>query len=451
MKKIILIIKREYLSRVKKKSFIIMTILGPLLFAVLMFSAIAVTMSDTTEYDVLIVDQYGVITEYNSDKSTIVPRFPDQFIEEGNLRYAFTKDPMTPEAFKEGFYNVMVEVDEISIDDGKCNMYFKKYPAEMIQSKIRSSLQESLERFRVTDSLKLDYEVYKRARVKVSFKEINIDRLNESDKTREKAIIGFAFALMIYLFIFLYGVQVMRGVIEEKTNRIVEVIVSSVKPFQLMMGKVIGIGMVGLTQFLIWVVLSGIVMTIGLSFFASEMTSGAAVVENAQVIQMTGGTDQAAMMQELMNNEAINWIFRINWPLMIGLFIFYFIGGYMIYGSLFAAIGAAVDAETDTQQFMLPVTLPLIFAYIVSATMMSNPESSVGTFFAVFPLTSPITMMVKAIVGINPWMIVLSMVILVATFILFVWIAGRIYRVGILMYGKKASYRELWKWIWYKG
>jgi len=192
-------------------------------------------------------------------------------------------------------------------------------------------------------------------------------------------------------------------------------------------------------------------MTIGLSFFASEMTSGAAVVENAQVIQMTGGTDQAAMMQELMNNEAINWIFRINWPLMIGLFIFYFIGGYMIYGSLFAAIGAAVDSETDTQQFMLPVTLPLIFAYIVSATMMSNPESSVGTFFAVFPLTSPITMMVKAIVGINPWMIVLSMVILVATFILFVWIAGRIYRVGILMYGKKASYRELWKWIWYKG
>jgi ABC-2 type transport system permease protein len=294
-----------------------------------------------------------------------------------------------------------VEVDEMTINDGRCNLFFKKYPPEMVQARIQSGLQESLERFRVTDSLKMDYETYKRVRVKVSFQEVNIERLGEEDKTREKAIIGFGFAILIYLFIFLYGVQVMRGVIEEKTNRIVEVIVSSVKPFQLMMGKVIGIGLVGLTQFLIWVVLSGLVSLIATAFFAGEIASGAAVVENSQLIQ-TGAMSQADLMKQL---------------------IFYFIGGYMIYGSLFAAIGAAVDAETDTQQFMMPITLPLIFAYIVSATMMGNPSSTVGSFFSVFPLTSPVTMMVKAIIGTSPWMIVLSMVTLAVTFVFFVWLA----------------------------
>jgi ABC-2 type transport system permease protein len=450
MNKIPLIIRREYISRVRKKSFIIMTILGPVLFGALMFGAIAVTMSDSTEYDVLIVDPYGVITRFDDGKTTLVPRFPDQFRDEERIRYAFSRENQSPEAFREGYFNVMVEVDDISIDDGKCNLYFKKFPGELIQGKIRSALQESLERFRVVDSLKLDYEVYKRARIDVSFQEINIEKLGVEDKTQEKAVIGFAFAILIYFFIFLYGVQVMRGVIEEKSNRIVEIIVSSVKPFQLMMGKVIGIGLVGLTQFLIWVILSGVVSGIALAAFQSGVGSGAVLVENAEAVAV-GAKDQAAMMEELMNNEAINWFFQINWPLMIGLFVFYFIGGYMIYGSLFAAVGAAVDAETDTQQFMLPITLPLVFGYIVSATMISNPESPIGTFFSVFPLTSPITMMVKAIIGTSPWLILLSMVVLVATFILFVWLAGRIYRVGILMYGKKATYRELWKWMWFKG
>ncbi len=272
--------------------------------------------------------------------------------------------------------------------------------------------------------------------------------MGKDDRTQEKAVIGFVFAILIYMFIFMYGVQVMRGVIEEKTNRIVEVIVSSVKPFQLMMGKVIGIGLVGLTQFLMWVVLSSIVATVGISFFSSQIAGGAVVVENAQLINT--GTNQAQMMAELMNNQAINWFFQINWPLMISLFIFYFIGGYFLYASLFAAIGAAVDSETDTQQFMLPVSLPLVFGYIVSAMLIDNPESAAGNFFALFPLTSPVVMMVKATMSTTSVsMILSSMLILIATFIAFISLAGRIYRVGILMYGKKASYKELWKWIRY--
>jgi len=205
---------------------------------------------------------------------------------------------------------------------------------------------------------------------------------------------------------------------------------------------------VGLTQFLMWVLLSFVVSSVGMSFFASNIASGASVVENAQVMQT--GMDQAVMMNELMNNQAINWFFQINWSLMIGLFLFYFIGGYFLYASLFAAIGAAVDSETDTQQFMVPVSLPLVFGYIVSAMLIDNPESAAGNFFALFPLTSPVVMMVKATMSSTSIsMILTSMLILIVTFIAFIALAGRIYRVGILMYGKKASYKELWKWIRY--
>ena len=448
MNKILLIIKREYLSRVKKKSFIIMTFLGPILFAALMFGAIAVTMNDNSVYQILIVDPYEVITQKDSTTGAVYPRFTNHFKDSEKVMYSFSRTAVPPEAFKESQYEVMLEVDEATINDGKCNFFYKKFPGEFVQRKMGDDLENSLEKHRVIDSLQLDYEKYKRAKVSVSFADINVDNLGQEDRTQEKAFIGFIFAILIYMFIFMYGVQVMRGVIEEKTNRIVEVIVSSVKPFQLMMGKVIGIGLVGLTQFLMWVLLSFVVSSVGLSFFASNIASGAAVVENAQVMQT--GMDQAVMMNELMNNQAINWFFQINWTLMIGLFLFYFIGGYFLYASLFAAIGAAVDSETDTQQFMAPVSLPLVFGYIISAMMIDNPESWAGNFFSVFPLTSPVVMMVKATVSsTSVGMIVLSMVILVITFIAFIALAGRIYRVGILMYGKKASYKEIWKWIKY--
>lgn len=449
MNTILLIIKREYLTRVKKKSFIIMTFLGPLLFAALMFGAIAVTMNDNTVYQILISDPYGVVTEMDSATKEFYPRFPGQFKDSDRLIYSFTHDTISTDRFKEGQYQVMITVDDMTINDGKCDFVYKKFPGEKVQGKLKDDLENSLERYRVIDSLKLDFDKYKRAKISVTFSDKNIKNIGEEDKTQEKAVIGFAFAIMIYMFIFMYGVQVMRGVIEEKTNRIVEVIVSSVKPFQLMMGKVMGIGLVGLTQFLMWVVLSSIVATVGMWVFANNVASGAQIVENAQVLQ-TGMNDQV-LRNELMNNLAINWFFQINWPLMISLFIFYFIGGYFLYASLFAAIGAAVDSETDTQQFMLPVSLPLVFGYIVSAMLIDNPDSPAGNFFALFPLTSPVVMMVKAtMTSTSWWMIVLSMLILIITFIAFIGLAGRIYRVGILMYGKKATYKELWKWIRYK-
>jgi ABC-2 type transport system permease protein len=336
----------------------------------------------------------------------------------------------------------MIELDEITINDGKCNMYFDNFPSEKIQGKLKNDLQESLERFRVVDSLKLDYEKYKRAKLDVSFAEININKLDEEDHTQERAVIGFVFAILIYMFIFMYGVQVMRGVLEEKTSRIIEVMVSSVKPFQLMMGKVVGIGLVGLTQFLIWVILSAVLATIGLNYVESHLVNGASILENGVVAN--NGMYQGAMV----NLEAVIWLKQINWPLMIGMFTFFFIGGYLLYASLFAAIGAAVDSDSDTQQFMLPVTLPLVFSYIVSATLITNPENPYGNFFSIFPLTSPITIMVKTAIGnISVWHLISAMAALVVAFLFFIWLGGKIYRVGILSYGKKVSYKDLWKWI----
>ena len=447
MSKIGLIIKREYTTRIRKKSFIIMTILGPILFAGLLFGTIWITLNDQQTYTVLISDPYGLVTEYRGEQdSTLVPRFPDQFKDDEHVIYGFTEKSPNKDEIKEGFYNIMITLDDVTINDGKCQMFYKNFPAENVKEKLKNDLQEALERFRVDDLLKVDYENYKRTKLQVSLNPQDVFATDDKKDIQKCAVVGFIFAIIIYLFIFMYGIQVMRGVLEEKTSRVVEVMVSSVKPFQLMMGKVVGIGLVGLTQFLIWVILSAVLATFGLNYFESHLVNGASVLENG--VAVGNGMNQAEMAQSLLNNETINWIFEINWPLMVGMFIFFFIGGFLLYASLFAAIGAAVDSDSDTQQFMLSVTLPLIFSYIVSAMLINNPESSIGNFFSIFPLTSPIIIMVKTAMGnIGEWHLISSMVALIVAFLFFIWLGAKIYRVGILSYGKKVSYKDLWKWI----
>ncbi|HRE95783.1 MAG TPA: ABC transporter permease, partial [Flavobacteriales bacterium] len=275
----------------------------------------------------------------------------------------------------------------------------------------------------------------------------------EKAKTKHyAAVVGYVFALLIYMFIFLYGVQVMRGVIEEKTNRIVEIIISSVKPFELMLGKIIGIAMVGLTQFILWVLLTGLILILAQSLFFPDFYDAA---NQANFTQVANGIspEQAAINFE--SNEIYDLIFiRINWALMLFMFLFYFIGGYLMYSALFAAIGAAVDSESDTQQFMMPITIPLVFGFIVAQMAIENPESNAVFWSSMIPFTSPVVMMVRVAMGFEPgtiWQLYLSMALLVAGFITCTWIAGKIYRTGILMYGKKVSYKELFKWMFYKG
>jgi len=249
------------------------------------------------------------------------------------------------------------------------------------------------------------------------------------------------------MFIIIYGNMIMRSVIEEKTSRIIEVIISSVKPIQLMMGKIIGVAMVGLIQFLIWIIFSSILFGV-LSVAFPDVFTGAGQVEAAEAAMKN--------IEPGMMEEAMKFFSQINFPFIIGMFLFYFIGGYLLYGSLFAAVGGAVDSETDSQQFMLPVSAPLIFAIYLAYSGILNPDGAAIYWASIIPFTSPIVMMMKVgmmglgFIPIEWGTIILSMVLLIAGFLLTTWIAGRIYRVGILMYGKKVNYKELWKWMTYK-
>jgi ABC-2 type transport system permease protein len=289
--------------------------------------------------------------------------------------------------------------------------------------------------------------------VKKSVK-VNISNITEEDEKKGRSAdvevstaLGFAGGILIYFFIFLYGAQVMRGVIEEKTSRIVEVIISSVKPFQLMMGKIVGIALVGLTQFLLWVIFTFVIYSTVMNVVVKDKFSKDNI-EN--IIQKSpDGTSVENVDQMIETGQLVDRIKGINWLLMIPAFIFYFLGGYLLYGALFAAIGGAVDNEADTQQFMLPITIPLILAIVVAQTVMHDPSGKVAFWFSIIPFTSPVVMMVRLPFQVQVWELMLSMGLLVIGFIFTTWLAGKIYRTGILMYGKKINYKELWKWLRY--
>jgi len=261
------------------------------------------------------------------------------------------------------------------------------------------------------------------------------DGKTTNSKAEASMGIGFICGILIYMFIFMYGTMVMRGVIEEKTSRIVEVIISSVKPFQLMMGKILGVALVGLTQFALW-----IMFTIAIASIAELM-----LIDAGNITTKINSTQQSLLLSELSDLTG-----GINLIQIFTSFIFYFLAGYLMYSSLFAAVGSAVDAEADTQQFVLPITIPLILAFILIQPIMENPNGPLAFWMSIIPFTSPVIMMVRLPFGVANWEIALSMGVLVLSFILTTYLAGKIYRTGILMYGKKNSYKELWKWLFYK-
>jgi ABC-2 type transport system permease protein len=291
-------------------------------------------------------------------------------------------------------------------------------------------------------------------------------KVDESGKTTETST-GIAMAVaylggfLMYMLVFMFGSQVMRGVIEEKTSRVVEVIISSVKPVQLMMGKIVGIALVGLTQFLIWITLTGAIVVV-VKTVVLDKTNVTQVTQMIPQNVLSGNQSQPATPGTSVNavqsnpqlaefSKMFDSAMHQNWLLIITSFIFYFITGYLLYASVFAAIGSAVDSETDTQQFMLPVTIPIILGLFVAIGTMQNPESSISFWFSMIPLTSPIVMMARIPFEVPGWQIALSMGIMVITFLAFVWMAAKVYRTGILMYGKKSSWKEIWKWLRYSG
>lgn len=441
MSKIGLIITREYLTRVRKKSFIIMTLLSPLLFAGIMIAPTLLAVITHKESTVMVSDESGFFNGKLKNSKDIT------------YSYSASENSTVLKEKVGGDFSALLTIPK-EFDPVKAEgitVYSQNALGFEEQMSIESALSEVVTNYKLGQA-GVKPEVVEQADTDISIATKVLAEEGEKDSSSGAAtIFGYLFGFMIYMFIFLYGVQVMRGVIEEKTNRIVEVIISSVKPFELMMGKVVGIACVGLTQFVLWVLLTVLISSVG-SIAMGPMMEKAAKTKTEQVTQAMG--PEAGDSIEKANNNPMGTVMKavstINLPLVLGCFGLYFLGGYLLYASLFAAVGAAVDNETDSQQFMTPISLPLLAAIIAANMAIKDPNGGVAFWMSMIPFTSPVMMMLR--VPFNPplWEIALSLVLLFGAFVLNIWVAGRIYRVGILMYGKKPTYKELGKWLFYK-
>ncbi len=450
MNKISIIIRREYLTRVRKKSFIIMTLLTPLLMAMIFVVPALVMSNDDKDFK-----KIAVIEDGSDLFKGVIPSTKDAefvYITDRNV------NDLKNSFEQEGYYGILYISPQVIDTPNAIQLISKKQPPIGLLDHISGSLEKEIEKQKLLayNIENLD-EILKTINTSVKIQTIKIDDTGVVKETSTGIAMALAYisGFLMYMLVFMFGSQVMRGVIEEKTSRIVEVIISSVKPVQLMMGKIIGIALVGLTQFTIWILLTvAIVSVVKTNVLSKDTMEQMQQLPQslAQADQSIPGatsamtTDQLSEFEELFAS-AMNQ----RWGLIIFAFVFYFITGYLLYASLFAAIGSAVDNETETQQFMLPVTIPIILGLIVAMGTMQNPESSISFWFSIIPLTSPIVMVARIPFDVPYWEIALSMALMLVTIIGCIWMAARIYRTGILMYGKKTSYREIWKWLTYKG
>ncbi|MBZ4676659.1 MAG: transporter permease, partial [Anaerophaga sp.] len=433
MSKISLIIEREYLSRVRKKSFIIMSILGPILFAALMvIPAWLATLEDDEAKVIAVIDNTGLYSEQIEDTELLKFEFlSDQ--EEEKIRENF------PES---GYYAFLVISDNLLNNKSAIRLYSDSQVTMDVKDHIERSLTQHLKdaRLRSYDISGLPDIISELENIDVDISTVKIgtDGTEKQSSAELTMIISMAFAFISYMFIFIYGSQVMRGVMEEKTSRIVEVIVSSVRPFQLMMGKIIGLAMVALTQILLWVVLTILIVTgIKSVFFENSPMPDRAQAQVEMMQSIEAGEETAQAVPGFNFDKTMEMVRSLEPMKTLLLFLFYFFGGYLLYSALFAAVGAAIDHESDQQQFMLPITIPIIIALYVAMITFRNPQSDIVFWFSIIPLTSPVVMMARIPFQVPLWELLLSMTLLVAGFIFTTWLAGKIYRTGILMYGKK--------------
>ena len=435
MNKILLVIQREYVTRVLKKSFWISSLLAPVLITAIYAIPIWLAMKDKEQKQIAIFDQSHLLKSAD--------------LQDKELVFTFTNVP--EKAFKTQFAKsgydafVSIPVDVLSNPKGvhiysskNIGLNLKEAVERLIQNKVRQELM-----YKAGISAK----VYEDTQVDIASETITVSE-NGGETSSSSAgamILAGIMGLILYVTLLLYGSQVMNGVIEEKSSRIIEVIISSVKPYQLMLGKIIGVGLVGLTQFLLWIVL-----TIGLT-----QVTGKIYASKAKAIMAVDQGKVSVDMQNAMKDSPMGEVTKVlestNIPLILVAFLFYFFVGYLLYSSLFAAIGSAVESATEAQQFTFIVMIPIILSFLLAQYTMQDPDSTVAFWASMIPFTSPINMMVRLPYGVPMWELALSMSLLVVGFLACSWISARIYRVGILMYGKKATWKELSKWLFYKG
>lgn len=458
LKKIGLVISHEYSVRVRKKSFILTTLLTPLLLGLLICVPTAIMLLGGNEHQVV---------EIIDNSSMVKPYFQD----EGGAQFVFADEGTTFEQLRDSIgKNDLYAVVVVSAVDSEGNVSVDAYSKEPLSAEIRTTVKRAVSKA-VEDNKLVKYNITDLdeilAQVKTDIK-VNSMTLTESGKAKEDTveiymILAYLMSFLIYMFVFMFGSMVMRSVIDEKSSRVVEVIVSSVRSTELMMGKIIGVALVALTQFLIWVGLTAVIAA-GVSSVASEkliekaggaeailaqipssdlQQSGPASLDIATVIQASGQdgeNDEIALILRQVTN--------LNWGYILLCFIAYFIFGYLLYAAMFAAIGAAVDNEADTSQLQLPVTIPLIIGLFIMLHTFEHPSSQLSFWASIIPWTSPMVMLARIPFGIVPlWQLVLSLVLLVLTFLATAYLSARIYRIGILTYGKKTSFKDLFKWL----
>jgi ABC-2 type transport system permease protein len=443
MHKIWIIIQREYTSRVKNKRFLMVTFLVPLLMVGLIVGSAYFSFKGTEERKIAVVDPNGF--------------FKDKLKNSKQLKFEFPKDVDTSNYQVKGYSDILLM--PLFDADNKADYILRSKKSmgfslqESISRKINAAIEDQmLEKAGIQQSI-LD-SIHQSAQI-AELKAYEDEGKKSKESNAALAMgIGYASGLLIYITMFIYGTMVLRGVMEEKTNRIAEVIVSSVKPFELMLGKIIGIGAVGLTQFLMWIIVVVTLTGVGMGLLPDDMQT------QVQQLQQSGGQMGTAGMAQASESAKNIYAFQhviatTNWPLIIGLFLFYFLGGFLFYASLFAAVGSVVNEDPqDAQSLMFPITMPIIFSYIITNVVIQNPNTPMAFWASVIPFSSPMVMMARISYGVPTtvpyWELALSMTTLIGGFLLTTWLSAKIYRTGILMYGKKVTWKEMAKWAFTK-
>ena len=425
MNKLFLIIKREYLSRVRKKSFIIMTLLTPLFMIGVFVIPMLLASSSEDKTTIAIIDN----NKFNEFRLTSSLNLEYTYLNELNLEQHKTTLIETYD-----FLLHIPKIDSIQQIESSIEVYSVNQMSLSIKQNVENQIDKKLTNIYLLQS-GINPDQIKKSQSKSRIKTYVVDEQGENTKGNSEASfgIGLVGGFLIYIFIFMYGTMVMRSVIEEKTNRIIEIIISSVKPFELMLGKIISVAFVGLSQFAMWIILGFVFLLIANGFISTDIDV------------MNLNTNEAVLSSEIGSS-----LMALPIKSLLFVFLIYFLGGYLLYGSLFAAIGSASDQETDSQQFIVPITIPLIVSFVLVQVVIDSPHGGLAYWLSMIPFTSPIIMIARIPFGVPLHELLLSMSLLIGGFLLTTWVAAKIYRVGILMYGKKISYKELWKWLKYK-
>ena len=453
-KKVGIVIGHEYTTRVRKKSFILTTLLTPIGMALLIcLPALIMLFSGNDDQRVKVVDESGVVAPYfeNSEHTT----------------YEIVTDGETAEQLKDRFEELdCYAIVGISPLDGKGEVSVVSYSKEPLNMDLKNAINRTVNKA-IEDRKLMQYDIQNldailddvKTDIKVNSMTLNKDGDAKEDSVEIYMVLSYLMSFLIYMFVFMFGTMVMRSVIDEKSSRVVEVIVSSVKSVELMMGKIIGVALVALTQFFIWIALTLVIVTavnavagpkllqdmggVGAAMTAADIESHAGSVDIAAALEQAGQDPGASGFVKVLAQ-----VKNLNWPYIIGCFLIYFLLGYLLYASMFAAIGAAVDNEADTSQLQLPITIPLIIGIFIMLHTFEHPSSALSVWASIIPWTSPMVMLARVPFGVVPsWQLILSIVLLAVTFLATAWLSAKIYKIGILTYGKKSSFKDLFKWM----